>query len=160
MPDLATTYADYADRLHRFAYRRLGNHDDAADVVQTAFCQALSKLDRYDERGCPLSAWLYRIVEHRVIDVVRNRAVRRRREVILVDDWAGTVDGPGPDTIDARHHARRALAALPLDQRRALWLHHGLDWSLTDVAAELGRSVGATKALIHRAKAGAREVLL
>jgi len=51
-----------------------------------------------------------------------------------------------------------ALLALTPDQREVVTLRFVADLSLEDVAAMTGRSVGATKALQHRALAALSEI--
>lgn len=42
-PEVATLYALYRDDVLRFCLAKLGNYDDAADIVQEAFCRLLRK---------------------------------------------------------------------------------------------------------------------
>ncbi len=103
----------------------------------------------------PGSAWVLRIAAGVVVDHAR----RRQRETHLLavlssmrasDDGAmGAVD-EGLDSWPGQTPLRMALAALPEEQGRAVWLRYGAGWTIDDVAARIGRSPGATKQLLHR----------
>ncbi len=62
-------------------------------------------------------------------------------------------DDPDVAEIDA---VRSVLVTLPEAQRSALLLRDMVGLSYDEVAETLGKSLGATKVLIHRARAGFR----
>src|SRR3712207_9112863 len=48
-------------------------------------------LHRYEDRGWPISAWLYRIARDRTIDIMRRR---RNRQQVPLEAWGGSCEGP------------------------------------------------------------------
>jgi len=69
----ATLYDRFADRIHTFAFTRLRNDADAADVLQDTFVRAATRIDqlRDPERFRP---WLFAIARNSIVDVKRDRA--------------------------------------------------------------------------------------
>lgn len=59
--DFKTLYNSYYQRILEFVYKRMNNLDDAYDVTQQVFLNALSNLSKYECRGLPFSSWLFRI---------------------------------------------------------------------------------------------------
>ncbi|GAA4472319.1 SigE family RNA polymerase sigma factor [Phytohabitans houttuyneae] len=84
---------------------------------------------------------------------------RTRREVVV--DPLDLPDRAGPDhtgAVVARNAVVQALARLPLAQRRVVVLRHLLDLTETEVARELGISVGTVKSHHSRGIARLREI--
>jgi len=60
-------YERYFEQLYRFIFKRLGGDEAVAgDLVQQTFIKAMANLNRYEDRGLPFSAWLYRIAQNEV----------------------------------------------------------------------------------------------
>lgn len=145
----AQIYDRYAQPLYRYIYFRIGDPDLAEDLRAEVFLRAFESLDRYEDRGWPLSAWLYRIARDRTVDVIRRR---RLRQTVPLESWSGACDGPDRE-VDARldcEELQRLLHDLTDDQRQVIYLRFMADLSIQEVALRLGRSEGAVKALQHR----------
>jgi RNA polymerase sigma-70 factor, ECF subfamily len=67
-------YERYFEQLYRFIFKRLGGDEAVAgDLVQQTFIKAMANLNRYEDRGLPFSAWLYRIAQNEVNMFFRSR---------------------------------------------------------------------------------------
>ena len=138
-------YERYVDRIYAFVSRRTGNRVVAEDITSQVFEQALRTVGRFEWRGVPLAAWLYRIAANALVDHWRDR----RRDA----------DEPPPDVPDAREldELDRRIALyqqidrLPDLQRRVIRMRFVDEKSIRDVAAALERSEGAIKQLQLRA---------
>jgi RNA polymerase sigma-70 factor (ECF subfamily) len=142
-------YERYAPAIYRYIYYRVGEVELAEDLRSEVFMRMFEDLHRYEDRGWPLSAWLYRIAHDRTIDSVRRR---KARPVVPLDDWAGVCEGP-ECTVDERLHREevvRLLERLTEEQRQVIQLRFLSDMSIQEVAQRIGRSEGAVKALQHR----------
>ena len=73
----------YADLVYSTCYRILGNDAKAEDVTQETFFQLFKKADSITD--C-LGGWLHRVATHRCLDLIRQDAARRRRELASSDD--------------------------------------------------------------------------
>src|SRR5689334_3957362 len=76
-------YERYAPQIRRYIASRLGDPSQAEDICGDVFVKVLESLDRYEDRGWPFSAWLYRIAYARTVDVLRQA---RRRPSIPLDE--------------------------------------------------------------------------
>jgi RNA polymerase sigma-70 factor (ECF subfamily) len=59
-------YEKYFDRIFNFIYRHTDDEDLTADLSSQTFLIALKNVDRYQFRGVPFSAWLYKIASNEV----------------------------------------------------------------------------------------------
>jgi RNA polymerase sigma-70 factor (ECF subfamily) len=147
---ISALYERYAPQIHRYIASRLGDPVLAEDVCGDVFVKVLESLDRYEDRGWPFSAWLYRIAYARTVDVLRQ--ARRRPSIPLDETLLGALDPPD-EAIMARvsyHEIKGVMGVLTSEQRLVLRLRFDEDRSLAEIAQSLGRSVGSIKALQHR----------
>jgi|SRR6218665_187891 len=60
-------YERYFEQMYRFIFKRVsGNEEVAGDLVQQLFMKAMANIQKYEDRGLPFSAWLYRIAQNEV----------------------------------------------------------------------------------------------
>ncbi|MCW3125735.1 MAG: rpoE [Bacteroidetes bacterium] len=76
-------YTKYHDPVARFVYQRTSAKDEALDITQQVFMQAMIALDKYESRGFPFSSWLYRIALNEINS--RYRKTKNQR-VINIDE--------------------------------------------------------------------------
>ncbi len=59
-------YEKHFDRIFNFIYRQTDDEDLTSDLCSQTFLIALNNLDKYEFRGVPFSAWLYKIASNEV----------------------------------------------------------------------------------------------
>ena len=80
-------YQRYYEPIFRFLFRRTASEDLAADLCSQVFLKALQRIDRYQYRGVPFSAWLFRIASNELAQ--HYRSVKALRTVSVTDDSLG-----------------------------------------------------------------------
>jgi RNA polymerase sigma-70 factor (ECF subfamily) len=143
-------YERYAPLVRRYVASRIGDPQLAEDICNDVFVKVLESLGRYEDRGWPFSAWLYRIAYARTMDMLRQ--ARRRPSVPLDETLPGNSEQID-ETVMMRiayHEIKQMMGVLTSDQRMVLRLRFDEDRSLAEVAASLGRTIGSVKALQHR----------
>ncbi len=140
----AQLYESNFDRVYAFIASRTHDRVEAEDLTAEVFHQALAKLDRYQWRGIPFSAWLLRIATNLVHDRWRDPA-KRRESADEVPELA--MD----DAIERRALVAQLLNRLPADQRTVLTRRFVDGRTIVEIARELDRSDGAIKQLQFRA---------
>jgi RNA polymerase sigma-70 factor (ECF subfamily) len=148
------------DRLRGLAYKLLGgDRHRMDDVLQDAYIRAYKGLSTF-RRDAHLGSWLYRIVYNACIDELRRS--KRRPDPVDVTEvaWDQPADSTGPEgrvtDVDA---ARRALAALPDDQRITVVMVDGEGLDNRTVARLLDVAPGTVASRLSRARATMREHL-
>ncbi|MGD8624929.1 MAG: sigma-70 family RNA polymerase sigma factor [Anaerolineae bacterium] len=146
-------YRRHVDTIYRYIYARTQDEVVAEDLTAQVFLKALEGLPTYQYMGKPFLSWLYRIAYARVVDHYREQ--RRRQEVALFETVPAD-DPPPSQRVEAEAESDAAidlLAQLTDDQQDVLILRFIGELSLAEVAETLGKTVGAIKALQHRALA-------
>lgn len=64
--DFGALYEKYFDRIYNYLYRQTDDEELAGDLCSQTFINALNNLKRYEFRGVPFSAWLYKIASNEV----------------------------------------------------------------------------------------------
>jgi RNA polymerase sigma-70 factor (ECF subfamily) len=142
------------EELYALAYKRLvgqiyamcGDLAEAQDCVQEAF----------------ISAWRHR----RTLDVDRapETWVRVAASRLAISRWRRARKALRPQDRALAHEAHdepgvshlalvEALQKLPVEQRRAIVLHHLCDMPVAEIAAEIGAPTGTIKARLSRGRA-------
>lgn len=153
--DLDDLFRRYHRELGRFAFRRLGDSDAAADVVQDAFVRYIARTRDEREAAVTPRFFLWRIASNLLIDLARSNA--RRGPSVSLDDIVDTVADPQPSAerrLAARQEyrrLRRALDELPEKPRAALLLNRVEGMTHAQVAARLGVSPSMVNKYIMRA---------
>ncbi|GAA4205075.1 SigE family RNA polymerase sigma factor [Actinocatenispora rupis] len=144
----------YGGQLSRFAYLLTGNHHAAEDLLQTSLTKVAARWPRISGYDQPVS-YVRRIMVHDHISGWRWR--RRRPENPVPDVPEGSVPDAAESTV-RRIVVVRALGQLSPRQRAVVVLRFYQDMTETQVAAELGVSVGTVKSQTHHALAKLRAV--
>lgn len=146
MLDLAAAYEAHADQLRRYVERYVGCPDVADDILGALWLSAVRHAARYEDRGYPVSSWLYRMARSRIVDYYRQHGRWVARHIPL---YEGVV---APDAMEAIEDNGLALLAVLNEpsQRAVLALRFVADLSVGEVADRLGKTPGAVKALQHR----------
>lgn len=146
--------AHYAP-IFRYCAYRTADATTAEDLAAEVFLEAVRGIGRYQSRGTPFRAWLYRIAHNLTADEHRRRA--REGAAALAGDAAGPPDFAA--AVAQRRDIQVALAKLTTDQQQVIILRFLEGLSLNETAAVLGRPAGAIKSLQHRAVGRLRTLL-
>ncbi len=149
-------YRKYVGQVYSFALYELRDHHAAEDVTEHVFLRALAGLPRFEERGdgerSTFRVWLFQIAR-RAISNERRRSRRRLEAPLEVAEALSAADDPA--TLAAQREialrAWDAVQRLPAERRRAVVLRFVEEMTTREIAAELGKSEGAVRVLIHRA---------
>ena len=134
------------ERVYVFVARRVHDRHEAEDVTAEVFQHALANITRFEWRGAPLAAWLYRIAANVIADRSKQQS-RQRMDPLTEDD----LDHSKWGEIETRATLFHLVNALPEDQRFVLLKRFVDQMSIKEIAAQLGRSEGAIKQLQYRA---------
>ena len=142
-----------------------------SDVVQMAYMSVHKSLPQYREQGeGSFRAWLWRILDRRIADVLRRYVETSKRSI------GREVSGPQPlsgarrigregtpSVIASGEELRSAIATaldhLSKDHRRILQLVQADGLTLSEAGKSMGRSTGAAKQLFARALSRLRRLV-
>ncbi len=148
-------YEQYAEVIFRYVYSHLDGRLDAEDLTEEIFLRAWRALPKYDERGLPFTAFLFRIARNSLIDHYRShKIVQSIEDVELQSHEAGP-----EEVVEVRienGNLREMLAKLREDYRNVLIFRFLSGLSPEETAQVMQRSIGAVRVLQHRALAALR----
>jgi len=140
--EFAALIEAYAERLARFAFRQMGNLQDAEDVVQDVFVRAFVDRSKRKEISA-VGPYLYRSVANACTDLLRKRNCSAvLREEADMSQLLGKPEEPG-EAVQAAEALRRAealLGRLPKEQAEAIRLRVFDELRLREIAEVVGCS--------------------
>ncbi len=146
------------DRVYAFVSRRVHARADVEDITAEVFQHALENLARFEWRGIPFVAWLYRIAANAVADRWQSLARENGRPAMEVPSIE--FDDSEIERTARRAQLFRNVAKLPAEQRRVIEMRFAEEKSIREIAKALGKSTGAVKQLQFRAYQKLREQAL
>jgi RNA polymerase sigma-70 factor (ECF subfamily) len=151
-------FAKHHTEIYGYLVRMLRDGELAADLTQDAFVKAYKNYDTL-EKDENARAWLYQIAHRVALDELR------RRKIVRMVPWTGEARGAAPSAEYLAMNARlsgpleRALAQIPERQRAALLLAELHDLTGLELAAAMGVSHVAARAILTRARESLRRAL-
>ena len=151
-------FTKHHTEIYAYLVRMLRDPELAADLTQDAFVKAYRAYDSL-EKDENARAWLYQIAHRVALDELR------RRKIIRMVPWSGEARGAAPSAeriaMDLRLSGplERALAQIPERQRAALLLAELHDLTGLELAAAMGVSHVAARAILTRARESLRRAL-
>lgn len=133
--------------MARYIAVRIGSLDEAEDLASEVFVRALASMERYQDTGAPMEAWLFKIAHNLAVDHLRAKS--RRPRLVPLDEHnpgAGT-DNPGEDLErqEERRELQQAMERLTEAQRQVLALRFGSGLTSAEVAVVIGKKPGAVR---------------
>ncbi len=146
----AELYHRHVSAIYRYFLFRVSDPAIAEDLTGEVFLRVAEGLPRFSDRGAPFAAWLFRIAHDRLVDY--RRAAHRQAEELseLIVDGAPDLEAQAVIQMDTRQ-LTGLVATLTDEQKAVIQLRFAEGYSLEDTAQLMSKTVGAIKALQHRA---------
>ncbi len=148
---LAEVHDRYFDQIYHYLIYRVGDAEAAADLTGEVFLALVKALKNGKPPKTSLTGWLYAVARNLTADYIRKRIKTvPLLEDLVADDFS---------LIDQAHLSqlmptlKTAILKLTEDQQHVIALRFGQGLSLAETAEIMDKSVGAIKALQHRALA-------
>jgi RNA polymerase sigma-70 factor (ECF subfamily) len=140
----AGLYERNFERIYAFVAGRVHNREEAEDITAEVFQQALANLPRFQWRGVPFAAWLFKIAANAMND--HYAWMRKEREASGFEQPAEAY----LEQTESRARLFRLVGQLPADQRGVLVMRFAEQRTIREIALLLGRTEGAVKQLQFR----------
>ena len=142
-------------KLLKFIKTRVGNEEDASDILQDVFYQLASNHGMVETIE-NMASWLYRVTRNKIIDWYRKRKTESIDTMTAFDDEdedgyfsnlaaLSSANSDNPDEVYERQLVLdtmyEALNELPEEQREVFVLHELENKSFNEIAEQTGVSV-------------------
>ena len=159
LDSFAELYNRYLCRIYRFVRSQTPDESTAEDLTAHTFFRAMSSARSFRGDGT-YKAWLFRIA-HNTLATWRRK---QSRAPITVEELPDHIDpSPSPATIVVDSAQRQVVwnlvSSLPPTQREVLALRYLEDLDIAEISVVTGKTRGAIRILLHRARNGLRHAL-
>lgn len=128
------------NRYFRLALSYVHNDDDAADIVQNGAYKAIRYSARLKEE-CYAGTWLYRIMLNEIFSHLKQR---KTESIDFIEEVPKTEDTY--EDVDLK----RALEALPQEERTIVELKYFEDMKIEEIAEVMDLNVNTVKSRLYR----------
>ena len=159
-------YRSHCKRVYAVCLRMVGDTTEAEDLTQEAFLLLFRKIHTFRGESA-FSTWLYRLVVNTVLMHLRKKSLP-----VVSMELGHAPDGEAtPSSVEIaasdllleglidRINLGRCVAQLPAGSRAIFVLHDIQGYQHREIAELLGRSEGASKSQLHKARKRLRELL-
>jgi RNA polymerase sigma-70 factor (ECF subfamily) len=150
---LRRLYDEEAARLVAVAQRIVRRRELAEEVVQDAFVQIWQKAATFDASVGSARAWIYTIVRHRALNVIRDGAredLLEAEELAAVQDRASLVEDAFSQ-LATESRLKACLEELDREKRESLLLSYVAGYSHGEIAGLMRVPIGTAKSWVRRA---------
>lgn len=158
---LAALYDRYRLILFGLILRILHDRQEAEDVLQEAFLQVWRRANDFDPARGRAFTWLVTIARSRALDRLRASGSRARIATEAEQEPRESVGDAAADAVKSEEGeiVRQALAELPEEQRRALFMAYFEGLTQSEIADRLGDPLGTVKTRMRSGLMKLRELL-
>lgn len=139
-------YDTYKRKLFNYAYYRLGNSEDAEDVVQDCMLTAFEQINNL-KKPESFSSWLYTILYHGCMSAIKEQMKQRNNSNI--DDYQNTLSYDNTADIE-REELKQALSILGEDERNIVLLSVVVGLNSKEIAKITGFTSGNVRQKLSR----------
>ena len=154
--------ARHRHAIYSFAFRMLGDREQAFDASQEVFIRAYARLETFDPSR-RFRPWLFAIAANTCTDVLR-----RRRECDVSWDESSASNAPAADAVspfeavaklDLQRIVAAALQGLSEAERTAVILKHIQGFTYEEISEMTNMPVGTVKSHTYRGRRKLAELL-
>jgi RNA polymerase sigma-70 factor (ECF subfamily) len=142
-------YDIYLDQIYRYFYVRTSHKETAEDLTSQTFLQAFAALPRYEPRGLPLGAWLFKIAHNLLVNSYRKPEPYGLDQALELAGGEDILEHT--DTKLSIEKIKKFIEELPDRDRDIVFMRSSADLSFAQIAEVIDISEGAARTAYHRA---------
>lgn len=150
---LETLYRETSGRVYGLALRILRDRALAEEAALDVYSQIWRECDRFDPGKGTFAGWIWTLARTRAIDVRRSRMRRIDHEQPIEAALDVPIPGESPEAAAGASYeaerVRRAVARLPIEQRRAVLTAYFGGLTHRETAEALREPLGTVKTRIR-----------
>jgi RNA polymerase sigma-70 factor (ECF subfamily) len=161
-------YDAYYTKIFGYVQRRTADIPSAQEVTSNVFCHALENIDRYEWRGIPFSAWLYRIAANEIINHYRRKNNNNHHSNLYLgndDDYPIALKvelSQAQDemkTFENYLDLHNGIYQLPVKYQEVIGLKFFEGMQFNEIAQIMQKSENTVKTLLYRGLARLRHIM-
>jgi RNA polymerase sigma-70 factor (ECF subfamily) len=144
-------YEENIDKIYKFVAASVSDRQTAEDITSKVFTKAWEKIGKYELRGAPFRAWLFRIARNTVID--HYRTSKEVTSLDVFEDVPNKTELPVLDKVKLVievDEIMKLIKELTPAQQEVLVLRLVNELTTAETSQILGKGEGAVRALQMR----------
>ncbi len=146
----AVLYERYFKSIFLFVFKRTNDEDISADITSQVFLKALINISKYQFKGVPFSAWLYRIAFNEINLYFRNNKSSRFVNIDENGILNILVEVKENDSTELQHKIMNAVKKLNLKELQLIELRFFEKHSFAEVGIIVGTTENNAKVKVYR----------
>lgn len=155
--EFAILYDQYYTPVFSYIFRRTGNYEQARDIVADTFLKAYQKINRFEWRGVPISAWLYRIASNEINQQLRKK--HRLHSIDSINEYLPQMEGIETERASLEKAfaekqefvtIQRQLLLLHIKYQEVIALRFFEQKTIQEISVILNKKQGTIKSLLSR----------
>jgi len=146
----AVLYDRYYKPIFVFVYRRTNNEDTTADIVSMVFLKALVNIKKYQYKGVPFSAWLYKIAFNEINMYFRKNKADRFVSIEQTGIANMITETKEESTLETQRKMMSILKELKVEELQLIELRFFEKHSFAEVATIVGITENNAKVKVYR----------
>ena len=153
----AELYNRYLPKIFGYVMKRVGNREEAEDIVSHTFLKVVEKLPSFNQKTGSFKSWVYTIATNAMIDYFRkfgNRVHDSLEDHEDLSHAAGKAEGDvqmAAQQSQDRTHVFNALSKLPENYQQVITMKYYGDLAYQEIAAALDISENNVGVMLNRA---------
>jgi RNA polymerase sigma-70 factor (ECF subfamily) len=145
-------YEKYFEKIFLFIFKRVQDEAASGDICQETMLKAMFNIDKYEDRGVPFSAWIYRIASNEVNLYFRKSAKVKTVEIQEKHVKEILIEISVHDLSDEEEQERliKALNSLEPEQSEIIDLRFFMGYSFKEIAEFYGITEPNAKMRVYR----------
>jgi len=143
-------YDTYYKPIFVFIHRRIGDEEQTADITSLVFLKALMNIKKYQFKGVPFSAWLFRIAFNEINMYFRKSNADRVVSLQQTSIKDMIAESEIEDNVEAQQKMMTALKTLNEDELQLIELRFFEKRSFAEVGAIVGITENNAKVKVYR----------
>lgn len=154
-------YETYFPKIYGYVLKRVGNREEAEDIVSQTFLKMVEKLKSFKSgQGSSFKSWIYTIATNSMLDYFRKLKKHKTEPVEQHLEIASKEFNPQERSIQTEEQKKvfHTISLLPKKYQNLLTLKYYSDLEHEEIAETLGVTINNLGVLLHRALKKFREV--
>ena len=150
-------YEAYIDRIGRYVYYKVGDHEEAEDLTEQVFLKAWESIQGFRGEPAAFPVWIFRLAHNLVIDYHRTH-----RQTSELHEFIEDANPLPEDVVGARLDSemlQTAIARLTPEQQQVVILRFIQGMPHAQVAAIMGKNEVAVRGIQYRAVVALQRIL-
>ncbi|MFP5470465.1 MAG: RNA polymerase sigma factor [Bacteroidia bacterium] len=143
-------YNENYESIFRYVYQRMDDKEQAFDITQQVFLKALTNIEKFEPKGVPFAAWLFRIAQNELNSAYKKDKANRTVNIDTTHLTNLMHDVEENPLADLEKQMMKHIKTLSEDDLQLIEMRYFENRSFKDIAEILNMTETNAKVRVHR----------